>query len=76
VAIVTEEMQADPSTAVYECTNCGTVYVPSRGDPDGGIAPGTRFVDLPDGWQCPVCGAQKSEFRKMEVGESFDEAAA
>lgn len=27
-----------------------------------GIAPGTKFEDLPDDWVCPVCGAPKSQF--------------
>ena len=46
----------------YRCTVCGYVYDPAMGDPDGGIAAGTAFEDLPDDWSCPVCGAQKSDF--------------
>jgi rubredoxin len=38
------------------------VYDPKRGDPDGGIAPGTPFEDIPDTWFCPVCGASKRDF--------------
>ena len=62
----------DPDTAVakpkaqaaarYVCSVCGYVYDPEKGDPDGGIAPGTRFEDIPDSWTCPVCGAEKSKF--------------
>lgn len=37
-------------------------YDPAAGDPDSGIAPGTAFEDLPEGWVCPVCGASKSDF--------------
>jgi rubredoxin len=48
----------------YVCTVCGYVYDPALGDPDGGIKPGTRFEDIPDGWECPVCGAAKSDFEK------------
>jgi flavin reductase (DIM6/NTAB) family NADH-FMN oxidoreductase RutF/rubredoxin len=51
----------------YECTVCGYIYDPEKGDPDGGIAPGTPFEKLPDGWVCPVCGAAKSEFKKVEA---------
>ena len=40
----------------YVCDTCGYVYDPAVGDPDGGIAPGTAFEDLPDDWVCPVCG--------------------
>ena len=50
----------------YECTVCGYIYDPELGDPENNIAPGTPFEDLPDDWLCPVCGAAKSEFEKVE----------
>ncbi len=50
----------------YECQICGYIYDPALGDADGGIAPGTPFEDIPDTWVCPVCGAAKSEFRKLQ----------
>ena len=50
----------------YVCQICGYVYDPEKGDPDGGIAPGTAFKDIPDDWVCPVCGASKDQFKKME----------
>jgi len=50
--------------AKYLCSVCGYVYDPKVGDPDSGVAPGTAFEDLPDGWVCPVCGADKSLFEK------------
>ena len=50
----------------YKCTVCGWIYDPEVGDPDGGIAPGTLFENIPDDWQCPMCGAAKSEFEKIE----------
>ncbi len=46
----------------YECTVCGWVYDPELGDPDGGVAPGTKWGDVPDDWVCPVCGAPKEDF--------------
>ncbi len=46
----------------YKCVVCGHVYDPQKGDPEGGIAAGTGFNDLPDSWQCPVCGAGKENF--------------
>jgi rubredoxin len=49
----------------WECTDCGYIYDPALGDPDGGIAPGTPFEDLPDDWICPDCGAPKSKFEEM-----------
>lgn len=50
----------------YVCSVCGYVYDPQQGDPDNGIAPGTQFEDLPDGWTCPLCGAGKDEFEPEE----------
>lgn len=50
----------------YRCTVCGYIYNPSVGDPDSGVEPGTAFENLPDEWVCPVCGAEKSEFEKVE----------
>jgi len=52
--------------AKYECVVCGWIYDPAVGDPDGGIAPGTAFEDIPDTWVCPVCGVDKTNFKKIE----------
>jgi rubredoxin len=49
----------------WECQVCGYVYDPAKGDPDGGIKPGTAFEDLPDGWVCPNCGAAKDMFEPL-----------
>jgi rubredoxin len=49
----------------WECTACGYIYDPAKGDPDGGIAPGTAFEDIPDTWVCPQCGVDKSMFQKL-----------
>jgi rubredoxin len=50
----------------YECQICGYIYDPEEGDEDAGVAPGTPFEDLPDDWTCPVCGAEKSDFKKVD----------
>ena len=63
---IEKEKEAKPKLTKYECTVCGYIYDPELGDPDGGIAPGTSFEDIPDDWVCPVCGAAKSEFQKVE----------
>lgn len=52
--------------AKYLCTVCDWVYDPEVGDPDGGIAPGTAFEDIPDDWVCPVCGVGKDVFEVVE----------
>ena len=49
----------------YQCTICGYIYDPAKGDPDNGVAAGTPFEALPDDWTCPDCGADKSMFEAM-----------
>lgn len=48
----------------YVCSVCGYVYDEAKGIPQAGIAPGTRWEDLPSDWTCPVCGAGKQAFVK------------
>lgn len=48
----------------WRCIPCDYIYDPAEGDPESGIAPGTAFEDLPDDWECPVCGVGKEEFEK------------
>ena len=50
----------------YICSNCGYVYDPAAGDPQGGIAPGTSFEDLPDNWCCPMCYLGKDVFDPLD----------
>jgi rubredoxin len=50
----------------YVCLICGYVYDQEQGDPDGGVAPGTKWEDVADDWVCPVCGAGKDDFEKEE----------
>lgn len=46
----------------YVCEVCGWVYDEELGDPDNGIAPGTKFEDLPDDFECPLCHVGKDQF--------------
>ena len=48
------------------CIPCDYIYDPTAGDPEGDMAPGTAFEDLPDDWVCPICGVGKDEFEKVE----------
>jgi rubredoxin len=50
----------------WECQVCGYIYDPEIGDPENGIAPGTKFEDIPDDWVCPQCGAPKDQFEKLK----------
>lgn len=49
----------------YVCEVCGYVYDPAVGDPDNGIAPGTKFEDFPADWVCPLCSVDKTNFKKQ-----------
>ena len=53
----------------YICRACGWIYDEEEGDPDGGLAPGTRFEDIPDDWECPLCGVTKTDFELFERPE-------
>ena len=50
----------------FESESCGHVYDEAVGDPEHGIAPGTKFEDLPADWCCPTCGVDKSHFKPQE----------
>jgi rubredoxin len=49
----------------YECTVCGFVYDEAIGDPENGIAPGTKWEDLPQDYTCPLCGVGKEDFQEI-----------
>jgi len=48
--------------AKYVCDVCGWEYDEEAGAPDMGIAPGTKFEDLPDDFECPLCSVGKDQF--------------
>lgn len=50
----------------YVCDICGYVYDEALGDPDNNVAPGTKWQDVPEDWECPVCGAPKDDFSPVE----------
>jgi rubredoxin len=51
----------------YMCLLCGYIYEEEKGWPQDGIAPGTRWEDVPLAWQCPECGATKEDFEMIEI---------
>ena len=51
----------------WMCLICGWVYDEAAGLPDEGIAPGTRWEDVPMNWTCPECGARKDDFEMVEI---------
>jgi rubredoxin len=44
---------------VWQCRTCGY--------PGEGLAPGTRWADIPADWICPMCGTPKSDFDMVEL---------
>ena len=50
----------------FICRACGVIYDEEAGDPDSGLAPGTRFSDIPEDWECPLCGVSKADFSSYE----------
>ncbi len=51
----------------YMCLICGFIYDEAAGWPDDGIAPGTRWEDVPMTWTCPECGATKEDFEMVQI---------
>lgn len=47
----------------YVCEVCGYQYDPAKGDPANGVAPGTKWEDVPSDWLCPDCGVGKDSFK-------------
>lgn len=51
----------------YMCVICGFIYDEEQGYPQEGIAPGTRWEDVPPNWKCPDCGAGKEDFEMVAI---------
>lgn len=49
----------------FICRACGLIYDEALGDPDSGLAPGTRFEDIPEDWACPLCSVTKADFEPI-----------
>jgi len=49
----------------YLCTVCGYIYDEEAGEPESGIAPGTKWEDVPDDYLCPLCKLGKEVFEEM-----------
>lgn len=56
----------------YICTVCGYIYDEAAGDPDNGVAPGTKFEDIPDDWVCPLCGVPNQILKKNNSRYCFN----
>jgi rubredoxin len=52
-----ERISAGVEHARYQCPTCVYIYDEEK--------EGMKFEDLPDDWECPICGEQKSELMKI-----------
>ena len=50
----------------YVCEVCGWIYDEEEGYPAQGIMAGTKFEELPENFECELCGVGKEQFSKME----------
>jgi rubredoxin---NAD+ reductase len=69
-----ELREATSVGALYICRACGLIYDEAKGDQDSGLAPGTRFADIPDDWACPLCGVTKADFEPYAAEEVVRQA--
>ena len=69
VNVSSQETQGGAGAAfqTWMCLICGWVYEEEAGAPDDGIAPGTRWADVPMNWTCPECGARKDDFEMTVI---------
>lgn len=62
-----EENEMSSEYRKWQCIVCGFVYDEAAGLPEDGIAPGTRWEDIPEDWACPECGVSKADFEMVEI---------
>ena len=58
-------MSGDAEFSSWICVVCGFIYHEAEGWPEEGIAPGTRWSDIPEDWCCPDCGVGKDDFEPL-----------
>jgi rubredoxin len=65
--LLSTSAMSDQPFKTYMCLICGFIYDEAAGLPDEGIAPGTRWEDIPPNWTCPECEARKEDFELIEI---------
>jgi rubredoxin len=58
---------SDAPYKTWQCRTCGYLYEEAAGDPAEGLAPRTRWADVPADWICPACGTPKADFDMVEI---------
>jgi rubredoxin len=66
VSIDAQEVSASSEFKQWVCVICGWIYDEAAGVPEEGIAPGTRWADVPVDWRCPLCDVGKEDFALVE----------
>ena len=67
IVFYSNPLRSTPAMKKWMCLICGWIYDEAEGAPDDGIAPGTKWEDVPPNWTCPDCGARKEDFEMVEV---------
>ena len=62
-----QEIVSETPWRTWMCVVCGFIYDEAKGLVEEGIAPGTRWEDIPETWTCPDCGVTKSDFDMLPV---------
>lgn len=66
VSVDAQEVSASSEFKQWVCVICGWIYDEAAGVPEEGIAPGTRWADVPVDWRCPLCDVGKEDFALVE----------
>ena len=66
ISVDAQEVSASSEFKQWVCVICGWVYDEAAGVPEEGIAPGTRWADVPVDWRCPLCDVGKEDFALVE----------
>ena len=55
----------------YVCDVCGWEYDEEAGYPEGDIAPGTKWEDVPEDFVCPLCMVGKDQFSEVQIPTGY-----
>ena len=58
----TPNKKTEVNVMKYVCDVCGWEYDEELGCPEKGIAPGTKWEDIPEDFECPLCFVGKDQF--------------
>lgn len=64
--VMTTTLDTPTEFKSWICLICGWIYNEAEGAPDDGLAPGTRWADVPADWRCPECDVSKEDFALSE----------